>query len=258
MAVRRVLLRNQDISRESGPTERILVVDHDPAMRCMIVNYFQDHRFRVVSTSGRQQMIRLLSVGGPSLVILDLCGGRENGFDLLREILTRSDVPVIVTTGPQSNEIDGVLGLELGADDHLAKPFGLHELAARIRAVLRRRKMRGAACQRDRKRSRRRFGGWQLDQHAGRLTDPNDVPVALTKGEYSLLVAFLDAPQRPLSREHLLQACMVSEDVFYRSIDVQIFRLRRKLESDPSAPRVIRTERGFGYVFALPVEPPVP
>ena len=103
-------------------------------------------------------------------------------------------------------------------------------------------------------RGRCRFGGWQLDRRNRRLTDPSGIPVALTKGEYALLIAFLDAPQRPLSREHLLQATRIHEDVFDRSIDVQILRLRRKLERDPSAPRVIQTERGVGYVFAVAVE----
>ena len=107
----------------------------------------------------------------------------------------------------------------------------------------------------DSERGRWKFGGWQLDRRTRRLTDPNGTEVVLTKGEYALLTAFLDAPQRPLSREHLLQATRMHEDIFDRSIDVQILRLRRKLETDPSAPSMIRTERGIGYVFALPVQP---
>jgi DNA-binding response OmpR family regulator len=145
--------------------------------------------------------------------------------------------------------------LELGADDYLTKPFGLRELLARIRAVLRRRETGRIAAQRESEQGRCRFGVWQLDRRARRLIDADGVPVALTKGEYALLVAFLDAPQRPLTREHLLQATRIHEDVFDRSIDVQILRLRRKLATDPSAPRIIQTERGVGYVFTLPVEP---
>ena len=99
-----------------------------------------------------------------------------------------------------------------------------------------------------------RFGGWQLDRRTRRLTDPNGTLVALTKGEYALLIAFLDAPQRPLTREQLLQATRMHEDIFDRSIDVQILRLRRKLEADPTMPRIIQTERGVGYRFAVPVE----
>jgi two-component system, OmpR family, response regulator len=140
------------------------------------------------------------------------------------------------------------------ADDYVTKPFAVRELLARIRAVLRRQELGRVALQRDAEQGRSKFGGWQLDRRARRLTDPNGAPVTLTKGEYALLVAFLDAPQRPLSREHLLQATRIHEDVFDRSIDVQILRLRRKLEAEPSAPRIIQTERGVGYVFVLPVE----
>jgi DNA-binding response OmpR family regulator len=209
---------------------------------------------RAVSASGRQEMVRLFAASEPDLVILDLRLGQEDGFDLLREIRSRSDVPIIIITGDRRDEIDRVVGLELGADDYLTKPFSLRELLARIRAVLRRQETRRAAPQRDPERGRCKFGGWQLDRRTRRLTDPTGIEVALTKGEYALLTAFLDAPQRPLSREHLLQATRVHEDVFDRSIDVQILRLRRKLEPDPSAPRIICTERGVGYVFALPVE----
>jgi two-component system, OmpR family, response regulator len=163
-------------------------------------------------------------------------------------------MPVIIITGHRRDEIDRVVGLELGADDYLTKPFILRELLARVRAVLRRFDAGRTVPARDAERGRWRFSGWQLDRRARRLTDPQGAVVTLTKGEYALLVAFLDAPQRPLSREHLLQATRVHEDVFDRSIDVQILRLRRKLERDLSAPRVIQTERGVGYVFAVPVE----
>jgi DNA-binding response OmpR family regulator len=175
-------------------------------------------------------------------------------LDLLREVRLSSDVPVIIITGHRRDDIDRVVGLELGADDYLTKPFNLRELLARVRAVLRRFDVGRAAPARDPERGRFRFSGWQLDRRIRQLTDPAGAPVALTKGEYAMLLAFLEAPQRPLSREHLLQATRVHEDVFDRSIDVQILRLRRKLERDPSAPRVIRTERGVGYVFAVPVE----
>jgi DNA-binding response OmpR family regulator len=161
---------------------------------------------------------------------------------------------VIIITGDRREEIDRVVGLELGADDYVTKPFGLRELLARVRAVLRRRDAWQVATPDDTARGRWRFGAWQLDRRSRRLTNPDGAPVALTKGEYALLVAFLEAPQRPLTREHLLQATRVHEDVFDRSIDVQILRLRRKLEVNPAAPAIIQTERGVGYVFALPVE----
>jgi two-component system OmpR family response regulator len=240
---------------ERSPLAHVLVVEDDHTMRHLVVNYLKENGIRAVSASGRQEVARLLSVDEPSLVVLDLRLGEEDGLDLLREIRSRSDVPVIITTGHRRDEIDRVVGLELGADDYITKPFGLRELLARIRAVLRRREAGQVAVQRDQERGRCRFGGWQLDRRRRRLSDPSGAPVALTKGEYALLMAFLDAPQRPLSREHLLQATRIHEDVFDRSIDVQVLRLRRKLETDPNAPRVILTERGVGYVFALPVEP---
>ena len=243
------------ISMAHNQPARIFIVEDDPIMKQMVGDYLEQHNMRVVSASGRQEMVQHFAAGEPDLIILDLRLGQEEGFDLLREIRSRSDVPVIITTGDRRDEIDRVVGLELGADDYVTKPFSLRELLARIRAVLRRQEAGRAATQRDPERGRCKFGGWQLDRRTRRLTDPAGTPVALTKGEYALLIAFLDAPQRPLSREHLLQATRVHEDVFDRSIDVQILRLRRRLETDPSAPSIIRTERGVGYVFALSVEP---
>jgi two-component system OmpR family response regulator len=233
---------------------RILVIDDDPTMRNMVVDYLDGHNMSAATASGRHEMTRYFAEREPNVVILDLRLGEEDGLDLLREIRSRSDVPVIITTGHRCDEIDRVIGLELGADDYVSKPFGLRELLARIRAVLRRRESARRALQRHPEQSRCRFGGWEFNRRTRRLTDPNGMPVTLTKGEYALLIAFLDAPQRPLTREFLLQATRVHEDVFDRSIDVQILRLRRKMEIDPSAPRIIQTERGVGYVFALPVE----
>jgi DNA-binding response OmpR family regulator len=232
----------------------ILVVEDDPALQRMILSYFGENNIRTLVASGREEMVRQLGGTDVNLVILDLRLGQEDGLDLLREIRSSSDVPVIIITGHRRDDIDRVVGLELGADDYLTKPFNLRELLARVRAVLRRFDVGRTAPARDPERGRFRFSGWQLDRKTRRLTDPAGAPVALTKGEYALLLAFLDAPQRPLSREHLLQATRMHEDVFDRSIDVQILRLRRKLERDPSAPRVIQTERGVGYVFAVPVE----
>jgi two-component system, OmpR family, response regulator len=233
---------------------RICVVEDDPVMLQMVGDYLEQHNMRAISASGRQEMARLFAAGEPDLVVLDLRLDQEDGLDLLREIRTRSDIPVIITTGDRRDEIDRVVGLELGADDYVTKPFSLRELLARIRAVLRRQDAGRAASQRDPERGQWGFGGWQLDRRTRRLTDPSGTEVPLTKGEYALLTAFLDAPQRPLNREQLLQATRVHEDIFDRSIDVQILRLRRKLEADPSAPQIIRTERGVGYVFTLPVE----
>jgi len=232
----------------------VLVVEDDPALQRMILNYFLENNIRTLVASGRQEMVCHLDSTLVSLVILDLRLGQEDGLDLLREVRSSSDVPVIIITGHRCDDIDRVVGLELGADDYLTKPFNLRELLARVRAVLRRFDIGRVAPARDPERGRFRFSGWQLERKTRRLTNPAGTPVALTKGEYALLVAFLEAPQRPLSREHLLQATRVHEDVFDRSIDVQILRLRRKLEREPSAPRVIQTERGVGYVFAAAVE----
>jgi two-component system OmpR family response regulator len=232
---------------------RVLLIEDDQSMRQMVVNYLEQHNMRLVSASNRQETTRQFAAGEPNLVILDLRLGQEDGLDLLREIRSRSDVPVIIITGHRRDEIDRVVGLELGADDYLTKPFGLRELLARIRAVPRRRESGLKASQRDGEVGCCRFGGWQLDRRSRRLTDPKGGPVTLTKGEYALLIAFLDAPQRPLSREYLLQATRVHEDVFDRGIDVRIPRLRRKLGTDPGEPRVIQTGRGVGYVFTLPV-----
>jgi DNA-binding response OmpR family regulator len=242
------------MNSEAQQPVSVLVVDDDPAMRHMIVDYLEHHDIRATSAAGGQDMARQLAGSEPDLVILDLRLGREDGLDLLRDLRSRSDLPVIITTGHRQDEIDRVVGLELGADDYMTKPFGLRELLARIRAVLRRREVEHQAPQRDKQHGRFRFGGWLLDRRLRRLSDPSGTPVALTKGEYALLSAFIDAPQRPLSREQLLQATRMHEDVFDRTIDVQVLRLRRKLEVDPSAPRVIQTERGVGYIFALPVE----
>jgi DNA-binding response OmpR family regulator len=223
-------------------------------MRHLVMTYLEEHEFRAISAAGRDEVAGLLARSPPDLVILDLRLGQDDGLDLLRDIRLHSDIPIIITTGHRRDEIDRVVGLELGADDYITKPFGLRELLARIRAVLRRREAGKSAAQREVERGRCRFGGWQLDRRNRRLTNSTGEPVALTKGEYSLLIAFLDAPQRPLSREHLLQATRIHEDVFDRSIDVQVLRLRRKLESDPTTPSIIQTERGVGYTFALPVE----
>ena len=240
-----------------GGTDRhvsVLVVEDDPALQRMILNYFGENNIRTLVANNRQEMVDQLGNTEVNLVILDLRLGSEDGLDLLREVRLSSDVPVIIITGHRRDDIDRVVGLELGADDYLTKPFNLRELLARVRAILRRFDVGRSAPPRDPERGRFRFSGWQLDRRIRQLTDPAGAPVALTKGEYAMLLAFLEAPQRPLSREHLLQATRIHEDVFDRSIDVQILRLRRKLERDPSAPRVIRTERGVGYVFAVPVE----
>src|SRR5580698_9759991 len=195
----------------SAGTTRVLVIDDDPSMQHMIVSYLERQNMREIAASQSQEVMRQFAAGEPSVVILDLRIGQEDGLDLLREIRSRADVPVIITTGHRRDEIDRVVGLELGADDYLTKPFGLRELLARVRAVLRRHELGRLARAREPQRGGYRFGGWKLERDHRRLISPNQVAVTLTKGEYALLVAFLEAPQRPLTRERLLQATRVHE-----------------------------------------------
>ena len=229
----------------------VVLVEDDPGMQRMVSDYLLQNEMKVIVTARRDELMRHVAGGRVDLVILDLNLGTDDGLELLRALRATSDIPVIITTGQRRDEIDRVVGLELGADDYITKPFGLRELLARIRVALRRLQPRERP--REPGQSTLRFGRWSLDRRLRRLTEEDGATVALTKGEYALLVAFLEAPGRPLSREHLLQATRIHEDVFDRSIDVQILRLRRKLEEDPSAPRIIRTDRGVGYVFDLTV-----
>jgi two-component system, OmpR family, response regulator len=233
----------------------VLVIDDEPAVQRMITEFFESQNVPATAISGGAELRRHLGRAQPSVILLDLRLGREDGLDLLREIRAVSDVPVVIVTGHRQEEIDRVVGFELGADDYIAKPFSLRELHARVRAILRRQEIGRTEHTRDPERGGYRFAGWRLERRARRLVDPDGNRVALTKGEYALLLAFLEAPQRPLTRERLLQATRVHEDIYDRSIDVQVLRLRRKLERDASAPQMIRTERGVGYVFATAVEP---
>jgi DNA-binding response OmpR family regulator len=224
--------RLSGLSDESGGhgnnrPPRVIVVDDDTAMQHMLANHLEQYNMQVVSAAQKQEVTRQFAAGEPDLVLLDVRVGEENGFDLLREIRSRSEVPAIVITGHQHDEIDRVVGLELGADDYVTEPFGLRELA-RIRAVWRRHAIARVTAQRKAEQGRGQFGGWQLDRRARGLTDPSGIPVTLTKGEYALLVAFLAAPRRPLSREYLLQATRIHEDVFDRSIDVMRLVTARK------------------------------
>jgi two-component system OmpR family response regulator len=247
-------VRGIEISENEKGQPCILLVEDDPSLQRMVLDFFVENNIRVLLASNRQEMAYQLGSTQVDLVILDLRLGLEDGLDLLRNVRLSSELPIIIITGHRCSDIDRVVGLELGADDYLTKPFNLRELLARTRAILRRFDAGRISPPRDLERSRFRFLGWQLDLRIRRLTDPGGSQVALTNGEYSMLLAFLAAPQRPLSRDHLLQATRLHDDVFDRSIDVQILRLRRKLERDPRAPRVIQTERGVGYVFAAPVE----
>jgi two-component system, OmpR family, response regulator len=228
----------------------ILIVNNDSEMREAISSYFSDHDFCTSCASDWSESN--LAATPPSLIIMDQPHSLDDGLDRLRSIRSKSDVPVIITS-QRADEIDRIIGLELGADDYILTPSP-RELLARTRAILRRREMPRLARTRDPEWGAYRFNGWRLERRARRLVDVNEVSISLSKSEYALLVAFLKAPQRLLSREHLLQATRVHEDIVDRTIDVQVARLRRKLEVDARKPQIIRTERGLGYVFAVPVE----
>jgi two-component system OmpR family response regulator len=235
--------------------KHILVVDDDPAMRDLVGTYLESHNYRVSVTADGREMTRVLSGDGVDLVILDLKLASEDGFELMRGLSAQTDVPIIVITGHRRDEADRVIGLELGADDYVLKPFGLRELLARVRAVLRRAEGGERHTRQKQKQTRYRFAGWELDLRTRRLKSPAGTTVMLTAGEFNLLLAFLRSPQQVLSREQLLAASRVhDEEVFDRSVDIQILRLRRKIEVNPSEPRFIRTERGAGYIFAASVE----
>jgi DNA-binding response OmpR family regulator len=237
------------------PDKHILAVDDDPMMRDLVSDYLSKHGFRVSAVADGREMARVIDDRIVDLVVLDLKLGEEDGLKLVGELRTRSKVPIIIITGHRRDEVDRIVGLELGADDYLTKPFNLRELLARVRAVLRRAEADRAGAPGDGKGARYRFAGWELDARRRRVTSPAGASVGLTVGEFSLLSAFLRSPQQVLSREQLLAATRVHDDEVYdRSVDVQILRLRRKLEADPSAPELIKTERGAGYVFTAPVQ----
>src|SRR3977135_126310 len=168
----------------------IIVVDDDPSLRQMVIKYLEDHDVPTKSASNRTELNRHFQGALPSLIILDLRLGQDDGLDLLREIRSHSDVPGIITTAHRPKEIDRIVGLELGADDYILKPFSLAELLARVRAVLRRQEMGRAARAHDPDRGGYRFGGWRLERRGRRLVDPNANRVTLRKAEYALLLAF--------------------------------------------------------------------
>lgn len=233
---------------------RILIVGGDEAMRQKLADYFGENDLGATGVPAPTDVARAIASFEPDLVLLTELPGEGDRFHLLRDIRARSDVPIIIATHGKRDAIDHIVALELGADDYLHQPFCGRELLARIRAILRRRDITRGAARRSPERGGFTFAGWKLHRRTRRLVAPGGQIVPITKGEYALLIAFLSAPQRPLSREQLLQATRVHEDVYDRSIDVQVLRLRRKLEIDPAMPGFIRTERGVGYAFAVPVE----
>jgi two-component system, OmpR family, response regulator len=232
----------------------ILVVDDDPQIRELLEEYLTENALRVSVVASGQQMAKILADETIDLVVLDLRLAGEDGMAIARTLREQSAIPIVMLTGVR-DEADRVMGLELGADDYLTKPFSPRELLARIRTVLRRTK--GAALAQARQHQVRayRFADFELNLRTRRLKRRDGRPIDLTNGEFNLLAALLAAPQRILTRDQILEASRVYDnEVYDRSIDVQVLRLRRKIEADPSQPRFIVTERGVGYTFNSPVE----
>ncbi len=230
----------------------ILVVDDDPDIRDLVRDYLVEHELKVSTAESGSEMDRVLGTEIVDLVILDLKLPDEDGMAIARRLREKLDIPIIILTG-RKDEVDRVMGLELGADDYVTKPFSQRELLARIKAVLRRTEVKRAARRVETARAYR-FSGWELNTGLRRLKSPDGRQVELTNSEYALLVAFLRAPQRVLSRDQLLESSRLHDDIYDRSIDVQILRLRRKIEVKANEPALIRTERGAGYFLDCGVE----
>jgi two-component system OmpR family response regulator len=238
------------------PNHHILVVDDDPSLRALLQEYLGENDLRVSTAGSGAEMTRILDSSVVDLVLLDLRLDGEDGLQLARQIRSDSKIPVIIVTGKR-DEADRVMGLEMAADDYITKPFSNRELLARVRAVLRRfqASQEADALPRGSKRRAYRFEGWELNALSRRLTAPNGDRVELSNGEFNLLLALCEAPARALTRDQLLELSRLhGAEVYDRSIDVQILRLRRKIEADASAPRFILTERGVGYLFNVAVE----
>ena len=236
------------------PQPHILVVDDDPQIRDLLQEYLAENALRVSVALSSAQMSEILAVEVIDLVILDLRLAGEDGMTIARALRDQSAIPIIMLTGVR-DEADRVMGLELGADDYLTKPFSPRELLARIRTVLRRTKSTAVAQAQRREIRAYRFAEFELNLRTRRLRRGDAHNIDLTNGEFNLLAALLAAPERILTRDQLLDASRVYDnEVYDRSIDVQVLRLRRKIEADPAQPKFIVTERGVGYIFKSPVE----
>lgn len=232
----------------------ILVVDDDPQIRELLEDYLTNNELRVTVAANRQQMSSTLAEEAVDLVILDLRLAGEDGMAIARSLRDQSAIPIVMLTGVK-DEADRVMGLELGADDYLTKPFSPRELLARIRTVLRRTRSSALTQARQQEVRAYRFADFELNLRTRRLKRRDAAPIELTNKEFNLLAALAAAPQRILTRDQLLEASRVYDnEVYDRSIDVLVLRLRRKIEADPSQPRFIVTERGVGYTFNSPVE----
>jgi DNA-binding response OmpR family regulator len=230
------------------------VIDDDPNIRELVVEYLGDNDLRVSAGASGRELFEMVDREAIDLVLLDLKLPGEDGMQLARTLRERATIPIILLTG-RAEEADRVMGLELGADDYVTKPFSPRELLARVRAVLRRYQVQATLPERDNSRRAFRFAGWELNLRTRRLVAPGGDSVELSNGEFSLLSALCRAPQRVLSRDQLLSMSRLHEaEVYDRTIDVQIRRLRIKVELDAANPQLIVTERGAGYLLASEVE----
>ncbi|MFM9940423.1 MAG: response regulator [Hyphomicrobiaceae bacterium] len=229
-------------------TPHILIVDDDPKIRSGLSKFLTEQGLRVtIASDGRDMQVKL-SHANIDLIVLDVMMPGEDGLSLCRKLSSDGAVPIILLTAV-AGEIDRVIGLELGAEDYVCKPFNPRELLARIRVVLRRRPNATV----DEKRpivKCYRFSGWILDARARTLTSPSGAHVELTTGEFDLLQAFVEHPNVVLTRDQLLDLARGRASLSIdRAIDVQVMRLRRKLEADPQSPLLIKTVRNSGYIF---------
>ncbi len=230
---------------------RVIVVDDEPDLRTMVAEYLGKYGFSVRTAGDAREFDAHLAAGPPDLLILDVNMPGEDGFSIARRVRARSDVPILMLTAA-CDTVDRVVGLELGADDYVTKPFDLRELRARIQAVLRRTgRVREVQQQQvPNPIERVRFGDLFLDLDTHRLLQPDGTEIRITATEFELLAALARNPNRVLSRERLLYLAHSGDsEPFDRSIDVRIARIRRKVERDPEKPQVIQTIRGAGYMF---------
>ena len=232
----------------------VLMIDQDPAVCSLVSQYLGENQFRVTAVSTGGQVLEMINREAVDILLMEPRLRNEDGLRLTRAIRESSRLPIVMVSA-RVEEADRVMALEFGADDYVTKPFSPRELLARIRAILRRAHTGVVAPGHDGRLRAYRFAGWELNVKLHRLLSPQQVRVSISRGEFSLLTALLSAPQRVLTRDQLLELSRLhSTEVYDRSIDVQILRLRRKLEADPSRPQLIRTERGVGYVFTAPVK----
>ncbi|MDR3535444.1 MAG: response regulator [Acetobacteraceae bacterium] len=231
----------------TGP--HILIVDDHREIRELVGRALSQEGFRITAAADGKAMRKALADSRIDLILLDLMLPGEDGLSLCRAIRTDSSIPIIMLTA-KGEEVDRVIGLEMGADDYLPKPFGSRELIARIRAVLRRSHMEPVRSEQGQQPKRYQFDRWLLNTESRELLGEDGVTVPLSTGEYELLLALVERPQRVLNRDQLLDLTRGrAATAFDRSIDTQVSRLRKKLERDPAEPQVIKTIWGGGYMF---------